>query len=127
MTPMANQMAPKGDRKGRPCRRVPTMTPSGRPQLDDRTGDRKGRPYRRVPPMTPMADHEWHRKGDRRKGRPYRRVPHNDTRGQCTMATARATARVAPSRRVPPMTPVADHNGTRRATARVAPTGGCPR
>jgi hypothetical protein len=63
----------KGDRKGRPYRRVPRMRPMT-DRTGDHTGDRKGRPYRRVPRMRPMTDHTGDHKGDR-KGRPYRRVP----------------------------------------------------
>ena len=48
-------MAPKGDRKGRPYRRVPTLTP-----VADRNGT-QGRPQgsplqARVPTMTPKGD-----------------------------------------------------------------------
>jgi hypothetical protein len=56
--------------------RVPPMTPRVRvcKSTGDHKGDRKGRPYRRVPRMRPMTDRTGDHKGDR-KGRPYRRVP----------------------------------------------------
>ena len=48
--------------------------------MADHKGDRKGRPYRRVPPMIPMTDRAGDRKGDR-VGAPLAGAP-DDTAGK---------------------------------------------